>query len=161
MAPTGRASPLTSESRLSCGIQPHLQTGNTMAHREWEGKRSCIVRPPPVLREWGPEGKACLRQRAMGRWTVRGEGKEGARSSFPGKHEEHGSFRLNGDEAAVGVMEVATVGWRSWRSQRPPTSGCFLNAAADDSSGLPSPASSRHLVIPFPGCKCSKALHAA
>lgn len=45
-----RASPLTSESRLSCGIQlPHLQTGNTMAHRE--EKRSSVCGPPPVLRE--------------------------------------------------------------------------------------------------------------
>lgn len=55
----------------------------------------------PVLREWGPEGKACLRQREMGRWTFLGEGKEGARSSFPGKHEEHGSFSSMEMQAAV------------------------------------------------------------
>ena len=36
---------------------------------------------PPVLREWGPEGKARLQQREMGRWTFLGEGKEGARST--------------------------------------------------------------------------------
>lgn len=54
-----------------------------------------------MLREWGPEGKACLRQREIGRWTFLGEGKEGARSSFPGKHEEHGSFSSMGMQAAV------------------------------------------------------------
>lgn len=56
---------------------------------------------PPVLREWGPEGKTRLQQREMGRWPFLGEGKEGARSTFPGKHEERGSFSLMEMQAAV------------------------------------------------------------
>lgn len=105
--PAGRPSSLTSEPRLGYGVQfPHLQTATTMAHRKG-GKRSRKTHgaglgpQPPVLLEWGPEGKARLQQREMGQWTFLGEGKEGARRTFSGKHEKHGSFSSIEMQAAV------------------------------------------------------------